>query len=419
MKILTLNCGSSSIKFDVISTSVEVMQKGQDYSIVRGVIERIGTENAIVRYKLPNGDGFKGEEKILDHKIALKRIVDILTGDKPRILNSLSEINGVGHRVVHGGESFSKSVIINDAVENEIIACSEFEPLHNPQNLSGIKVASEFFPSIPHVAVFDTGFHHSIPAKAFLYALPYDIYQKYKMRRYGFHGTSHRYVSQQAIKFLGIPSENSKIITAHLGNGCSITAVSGGRSIDTSMGHTPLEGLMMGTRCGDLDPAVILHIMNKEKLNIADADSLMNKKSGLLGVSGISNDLREVEEAREQGNERAKLAIDIFCYRLKKYITAYAGALGGLDALVFTGGIGENSSLIRELSTNGLEFMGTKIDLAKNNANGGRICKEDRLVDISAVGTDGNYSRVRTLVIPTNEELIIARDTVLCIEKLL
>lgn len=415
MKILTLNCGSSSIKFDVIETSTELMQSNQDQSIARGIIEKIGLENSIIRYKLQNGKEWKREEKVVDHKVALKHIVSILTGNNPKILeNGLQEIVAVGHRVVHGGETFSKSVLINDSVKKEVFKCSDFAPLHNPQNLHGIEVAQEFFPQIPHVAVFDTGFHHTIPEHAYIYPFPYQMYQKYKIRRYGFHGSSHRYVSQQAIKLLGMPGEQTKIITAHLGNGSSISAIKGGHSIDTSMGFTPLEGLMMGTRTGDIDPAAILQIMSKENLSVREADSLLNKKSGFLGVSGLSSDLREIEKAREDGHPLAKLALDIFCYRLKKYIASYAGALGGVDALVFTGGIGENSAIVRELSTNNLDFMGIKIDNSKNFINNGVLGRDGKPTDISA-----SNAAVKTWVIPTNEELVIARDTLLCMEKLL
>ncbi|MBF0314503.1 MAG: acetate kinase [Oligoflexia bacterium] len=414
MKILTLNCGSSSLKFDVIHTTIEKMQRNEDSSLVRGIIEKIGSNEAIVRFKTHHGHDSKVKMPVNDHKEALKKIIEILTGDNPKILSSLEEIAGVGHRVVHGGETFTKSVVIDSAVKEEIVACSDFAPLHNPQNLIGIQVASEFFPHIPHVAVFDTGFHHTMPNYSYIYPLPYNIYQKHRIRRYGFHGSSHRFVSKQAAELLGIPSEKSKLITAHLGNGCSITAIRGGRSVDTSMGHTPLEGLMMGTRCGDIDPALILHIMNKEGLSIAEADAMMNKKSGLLGISQLSNDLREIEDARDKGHEMATLALDIFCYRLKKYISSYMGVLGGADALVFTGGIGENSCIVRELATKDLDFMGIKIDQSKNTMNNGVLGKYERPTDISA-----SDAKVKTLVVPTNEELVIARDTVLCIEKLL
>ncbi|MBF0298153.1 MAG: acetate kinase [Oligoflexia bacterium] len=415
MKILTLNCGSSSIKFDVIETDTDLIKQNKDCSIVRGIVEKIGLNDSIVRFNTDAGFDSKKILPVANHTEALKHIVDILTGSNPKILNSLNEINGVGHRVVHGGEAFSKSVIINNEVLREVEACSDFAPLHNPQNLKGISVAKDFFPNIPHIAVFDTGFHYSIPDYTFMYPLPYELYTKHKIRRYGFHGTSHRYVTAKAIEFLGLEESRSKIVTLHLGNGCSAAAVLGGKSIDTSMGHTPLEGLMMGTRTGDIDPAVVIHIMNKEKLSAQDVDSLLNKKSGFLGVSGLTNDLREIEEAREKGHKRATLAIDMYCYRLKKYIGAYMSALGGADAIVFTGGIGENSSVVRELSTNGMEFLGIKIENSKNNRNHGVLGKNrDEISDIST-----SDAKVKTIVIPTNEELMIARDTVLCIRGII
>ncbi|MBF0361719.1 MAG: acetate kinase [Oligoflexia bacterium] len=415
MKILTLNCGSSSIKFDVIETDVELIKQNKDVSIVRGIVEKIGLSDSIVQFKTDCGHSSKKVMDVPNHSAALKHIVDILTGDNPKILNGLSEIGGVGHRVVHGGEAFSKSVTIDKEVLKEVEACSDFAPLHNPQNLKGISVAKEFFPNIPHVAVFDTGFHYSIPDYAYMYPLPYELYTKHKIRRYGFHGTSHRYVSAKAIEYLKIEESKSRIVTLHLGNGCSASAIKGGKSIDTSMGHTPLEGLMMGTRTGDIDPAVVIHIMNKEKLTAAEVDSLLNKKSGFLGVSGLSSDLREIEDAIEAGHVRATLAMNICCYRLKKYIGSYTAALGGIDALVFTGGIGENSWIVRELTTNGLEFLGIKIEESKNKKNNGVLGKMKS--EISDISSDD--AKIKTLVVPTNEELIIARDTALCIRGLL
>ncbi|RMH69502.1 MAG: acetate kinase [Gemmatimonadetes bacterium] len=410
MKILTLNCGSSSIKFDVIETDLELIQQGADYSIVRGLVEKIGLPGSQIRYTY-NGESYKDVVEILDHTEALKKIIDVLTGDSPHILESLEEIAGVGHRLVHGAEVFSKSILIDEEVEKQVDECSEFAPLHNPQNLKGVRIAKEFFPNVAHVGVFDTGFHHSMPPYAYIYPLPYYFYRKYKIRRYGFHGTSHRFVSFRVGQLIGIPREKLKIITVHLGNGCSICAIDHGKSVDTSMGITPLEGLMMGTRTGDLDPAVILHIMAKEDLSLHQADTMMNKHSGLYGVSGISNDLREIIEVMDnetEGVNRARLAFDMFCYRVKKYISAYMGVLGGADVVVFTGGIGENAWQVREVATHGLDFMGIRIDPVQNREILGREG------DITAEG-----ATVRTFVVPTNEELVIARDTVRCMEGVL
>jgi acetate kinase len=321
------------------------------------------------------------------------------------VIKSLEEIDAVGHRVVHGGERFTSSVLIDKEVEKAIEECANLAPLHNPPNLSGIRAAKALLPNVPHIAVFDTAFHSTIPPYAYIYALPYEFYERYRIRRYGFHGTSHYYVARRAIQYLkenfSIEPSQSKVITCHLGNGCSITAVLGGESIDTSMGLTPAEGLVMGTRCGDIDPAILPFLMEKEGYTAKDIDEIINKKSGLLGISGKTNDMRDIEEEIAKGDKRAKLAFDVFCYRIKKYIGAYAAALGGVHAVVFTGGIGENGPMEREAICSGLEFLGIEIDPEKNE-----MMVKGREGDISKEGAS-----VRVLVIPTNEELVIAQET--------
>ena len=316
------------------------------------------------------------------------------------VIKSISQIDAVGHRVVHGGEKFSESALINSKVKEAIRECIELAPLHNPPNLLGIEACEKILPGVPQVAVFDTAFHQTMEPVAYIYPIPYEYYEKYRIRRYGFHGTSHYYVSHRAAEILGKPITKLRIITLHLGNGASVTAVKFGKSVDTSMGFTPLEGLAMGTRCGDIDPAIVMFLMEKQNLSLEQINNILNKKSGLLGVSGVSNDLRDVLEAASKGNERAKLAFEIYCYRVKKYIGAYAAAMGGVDAIVFTAGAGENSPEVREKSVEGLEFLGIKIDKDKNNAARG-IEKDISTED----------ARVRTLVIPTNEELVIALET--------
>lgn len=409
MKVLVLNCGSSSVKFQLIETSLEAIQQMSDQLLAKGSVEKIGSSAAIVTFEVPGRERHRETPEILEHREAIERVARLLTDPQIGVIGDTRDIDAVGHRVVHGGEQFACSVLIDDEVLGKIRECIELAPLHNPANIRGYVVAKQIFPDIPHCAVFDTAFHQTIPPHAYLYALPRVIYRRHGVRRYGFHGASHRYCTYRVEKITGVPREQLKIITAHLGNGCSITAIDGGRSIDTSMGFTPLEGLVMGTRTGDIDPAVILHIMAKEELTLGEASTLLNKHSGLLGLSGISNDMRELQAAAQRGDENAALAIEVFCYRLRKYIGGYVAALGHVDHLVFTGGIGENSALVRAKACEGLGVMGIELDPARNedpSARGERVISSDR-------------SRVTVHVIPTNEELVIARDTVRCIEGVL
>jgi len=392
MKVLVLNSGSSSIKYQFIETSTrEVLAKGQ--------VERIGMDDAVLTHIRADGDTVKISAEILDHNIAIEYVIAVLLSKNHGVIKDKSEIEAIGHRVVHGGETFSGSVLITDEVIEKIKENIELAPLHNPHNLRGILACKRLLPKTPQVAVFDTAFHQKMPEHAFIYGLPYELYKKYKIRRYGFHGTSHRYVSKRAGEILGVPFEQMRLITAHLGNGCSMSAVKYGISVDTTMGFTPLEGLLMGTRSGDLDPAVVLYIMSKEGLTMSEINALLNKHSGLLGISGISSDMREIINEMKNGNHRAKLAFEVFCYRVKKYIGAYAAAMGGVDAIVFTAGIGENSPDVRKKVCEGLEFLGIRIDDEKNNSP-----EKEKIIT-----TDD--SKVKVLVIPTNEELVIALDT--------
>ncbi len=392
MKILVINCGSSSLKYQLFDMDNESV-------LAKGLVERIGIEGSQIKHTKTGMDAIVTQTPIPDHKVAIKLVLDALTDKQHGVLSSLSELSAVGHRVVHGGEDFASSVKLDAKVMEAVKRCVPLAPLHNPANIMGIEAVTAALPNIPQVGVFDTAFHQTMPPHAFIYGVPYGYYEKYKVRRYGFHGTSHFFVSRRAAEMLGQPIEKLKIVTCHLGNGSSITAVDGGKSIDTSMGFTPLAGVLMGTRSGDVDPALLPFIANTEKLSVAELDSLLNKKSGLLGVSGISSDLRDIESAADKGDKRAKLAEDILTYDVKKYIGAYAAAMGGIDALVFTAGVGENSAATRAAVCEGLEFLGIKIDAQKNDMRG----KE---MEISAAG-----SRVHVLVIPTNEELMIARDT--------
>lgn len=392
MNILVINCGSSSLKFQLIDIRKETV-------LVKGNVERIGEQCSIMKYQPKDGEKITIEKKIEDHVQAYKMVIAALLDEKTGIIKNVNEISAVGHRVVHGGERFSNSVIIDDNVMKAIEECIELAPLHNPPNLDGIKASKEIMPNTPMVAVFDTAFHQTMPKRSYIYAIPYDIYDKYKIRKYGFHGTSHQYVFNRAIEITGKDSKNIKAVTCHLGNGASACAILNGESVDTSMGFTPLAGLAMGTRSGSLDPDIITYIMRKEKMTIDQMDDFLNKKSGVLGISGISNDFRDVKEAALNGNERAQLAIEIFAYRVKKYISMYAGIMGGIDILVFTAGIGEKDSYMRELIVKGLDFMGIEIDTEKNKIVGEEI-------DISQDG-----SKVKVLVVPTNEELMIARET--------
>ncbi len=392
MKVLVLNCGSSSLKYQLINMENEKV-------LAKGLCERIGIEGSNLKHVPDGGEAFVLEMPMKDHNDAVKNVMDALVDAKHGVLKSTDEISAVGHRVVHGGEYFSGSVIINDEVLKAVELCNDLAPLHNPPNLIGIQACMNIMPGLPQVAVFDTAFHQTIPAKAFLYAIPYELYEKYKIRRYGFHGTSHKYVSQRAADFLGKKAEDINIITCHLGNGASICAVKGGKSFDTSMGFTPLEGLAMGTRSGDIDPAVIPFIMEKEGIDVKAALDILNKKSGVLGVSGVSSDFRDIERAANDGNERAKAALEIFYYRVAKYIGEYAAAMNGVDAVVFTAGLGENSSETRANVCSYLGYLGVKVDNDKNSKRG---CEFIFTTD---------DSNVVGMTIPTNEELVIARDT--------
>ena len=390
MNVLVINCGSSSLKYQLLNMDTEKL-------LVKGLCERIGIDGY-----LKHSFGDKNHEANIpmpDHEAAIKIVMDALVDKDHGVLSSMSDIHAIGHRVVHGGEQFSDSVIVTDEVEQAIEDCCELAPLHNPPNLTGIRACKKIMPGVPQVAVFDTAFHAAMPPKAYLYAIPYELYEQHKIRKYGFHGTSHKYVSAAAAELLGKPYDQLKIITCHLGNGSSIAAVDKGRSVDTSMGLTPLEGLAMGTRSGDIDPAVIPFIMQKEGITAQQVADLLNKKSGVLGLSGVSSDFRDLSEAENQGNERAKTALDVFCYRVARYIGSYAAAMNGVDAIVFTAGVGENDSSVRKRVCSYLGFLGAEIDEQKNATRG-------RAIDISK-----EDAKVRVLAVPTNEELVIARDT--------
>jgi acetate kinase len=399
MKILVLNCGSSSIKYKLFDMeSKEVL--------AQGVVEKIGLKGSFLKFPLPNGDKVVLEGEILEHQAGIEYILGVLTSPKYGCIESLDELDAVGHRVVHGGEKFNSSVFITDEVITQMEECIDLAPLHNPPNLAGIYAVKELMGNIPQVGVFDTAFHQTMPSEAYMYGLPYSLYEKYSIRRYGFHGTSHRYISRKGCESLGVPYEKQRIITAHIGNGGSLAAIKDGKSIDTSMGMTPVEGLLMGTRSGDVDAGIVSYIMEKENIGTQAISTLINKHSGLLGVSGVSSDMRELRAAIATGNERAKLALDIFIYRIKKYIGAYAAALGGVDILMFTGGIGENVDLVREQACKGLDFMGIKIDTAKNleiHGDEGVISAPD--------------SKVTVMVVPTDEEYMIASDTMEIVNK--
>jgi acetate kinase len=401
--ILVLNVGSSSLKFQFIDTDGAAIAESRDRRIARGQIERIGGES-IITLSTPDRRPKKSAEVIRDHAAAVEFVVKWLTSSDSGVpITTIGEIQAVGHRVVHGGEQFSRSTLVDDHVWNELEELIELAPLHNPHNLRGISAArSVLGPGIPQVAVFDTAFHHSLPEAAYLYAIPYQFYRRYKVRRYGFHGTSHRYVAYRYRQLTKRTHEQTKIITLHLGNGASACAIDGGRSIDTSMGFTPLEGLMMGTRSGDLDPAILDFISAKEGSSLRDIDMMLNKQSGLLGVSGLTADMRELlDEAAEHDDRRARLAIELFCYRVKKYLGSYLAAMNGADAIVFAGGIGENAAVIRGRICDGLGWLGISADADKNAAlTGGEEGRFDR-----------EGSRVELWVIPTDEELLIARDT--------
>lgn len=393
MKILVINSGSSSIKYQLLESNTgEVIAKGQ--------ADRIGMIDATLKNVRSDGDEVILKGEIIDHQAGIEYVLGVLISEKHGSLKHLDEIDAVGHRVVHGGETFKTNVLIDEEVVKKIEECADLAPLHNPPNLKGIYAITELMPDTPQVAVFDTAFHQTMPKHAYMYAIPYTLYKKYGLRRYGFHGTSHQYVSQRACEILKVDYHTQKIITCHLGNGASITAINHGRSVDTSMGLTPVEGMIMGTRSGDLDLGVLTYVMNKEELGVREANTLINKFSGILGISGVSSDMREVEKAADEGNNRARLALDMYYYRIIKYIGSYIAVLGGVNIIVFTGGIGENSEPMREAVCSKFGYMGLKFDSKKNKNLHGKeeiISKDD--------------SRVQVLVVPTNEELVIANET--------
>ena len=392
MKVLVLNCGSSSIKYKLFEMA--------DHSVLaQGGVEKIGLPDSFLQVKLPNGEKVVIEKEMPEHTVGIQLILDTLVDEKIGCIKDLKEIEAVGHRVVHGGEKFNQSVVITPEVKEMIVKCAELAPLHNPANLKGIDAIEKTLPGVPQVAVFDTAFHQTMPDYAYMYALPYELYEKYAIRRYGFHGTSHRYVSARVCEFLGVNAAEKKVVTAHIGNGGSCAAVLNGKSVDTSMGLTPVEGLVMGTRAGDLDLGAATYIMDKEVLTTAEFNNLVNKKSGLLGVSGVSSDARDIDAAIKAGNHRANLAREMFIYRVKKYVGAYAAAMNGVDILVFTGGIGENDAFIRGEIVKGLSFLGVTLDEEANNCRG-----VERVISTPD-------SKLTVCVIPTDEELMIASDT--------
>ncbi|HHU26889.1 MAG TPA: acetate kinase [Bacteroidales bacterium] len=394
MKILVLNCGSSSIKYKLF-----MMEKKE--VIAQGIIEKIGMKGSFLKVTLPNGEKVMLEGEILEHRAGIEYILGVLLSEKYGCIKSLDEIDAVGHRVVHGGERFNTSVLITEEVIDMLNECIELAPLHNPPNLKGIYAIQELLPDTPQVSVFDTAFHQTMPDYAYMYGIPYSLYEKYGIRRYGFHGTSHRYVSKRACEFLNVPYEEQRIITAHIGNGGSLAAIKNGKSIDTSMGMTPVEGLIMGTRSGDVDPGVISYIMDKERMSAQGISTLVNKFSGVLGMSGVSSDMREIEAAIKEGNKRAKLALDAYNYRIKKYVGSYAAAMGGVDILVFTGGVGENQAETRSDVCKDMAFMGIELDEELNAS-----------VRATEVLISKPESKVKVVIIPTDEELTIAKDTV-------
>ncbi len=394
MKILVINAGSSSLKYQLIDMDTEAV-------LAKGLCERIGIDGSKLNHTPEGGDKVVIEKPMRDHSDAINMVLAALTDANHGVISSMDEISAVGHRVVHGGEVFNKSVVINDEVKAAVEECIPLAPLHNPANLIGIAACEAAMPGVPQVGVFDTAFHQTMPQAAYMYALPYNLYEKYKIRRYGFHGTSHKYVSQEAAKMLGKAPEDLKIITCHLGNGSSITAVDGGKSVDTSMGFTPLPGVCMGTRCGDIDPAIVKFIADSEGIDLEAVDKILNKESGVYGISGLSSDFRDLEAAANNGCEKSKLALDMFAYSVKKYVGTYMAALGDVDAIVFTAGIGENTVIMRKAILEGMSAFGIEIDDSKNEK-----AIRGAQMDISADG-----SRVRILVIPTNEELMIAKET--------
>ncbi|MCI9070954.1 MAG: acetate kinase, partial [Clostridium sp.] len=391
MKTLVINCGSSSLKYQLIDMNTEEC-------MVQGLVERIGIEGSVLTQKVEGRDKYIINTEIKDHKEAIKLVLEALIDPVHGVIKSMDEISAVGHRVVHGGEKYSDSVLIDDEVLKSIEECIVLAPLHNPPNLIGIEACKELMPNTPMVAVFDTAFHQTMPKHSYICPLPYELYEKYSIRKYGFHGTSHKYVSNKVAKVMGKDIKDLKIVTCHLGNGCSLSAVKNGKSIDTSMGFTPLAGVMMGTRSGSIDPSVISFLIEEHGYKIEEVDELLNKKSGVLGISGVSSDFRDVLAAADSGNERAKLALEIFYYKVRTQIAAYAGAMGGVDVIVFTAGIGENSSITRKEILKGLEFFGFELNEENNEIRG----------KIQEISTED--SKVKVYVVPTNEELMIARD---------
>ena len=392
MKILVLNCGSSSVKYKLIDSA-------DGKVLAEGGVEKIGLPDSFLKFKRPDGSKETITVSMPTHKEAVKNVLDILTDQKEGVIKSYDEIQAVGHRVVHGMEKFNKSVLITPEVIEKVKECYPVAPLHNPANITGIEAITELMPGVPQVAVFDTAFHQTMPAKAYMYALPYEDYTRYGIRRYGFHGTSHRYVSRRVCEFLGVPYDKQRIITCHIGNGASIAAIRDGISVDTSMGLTPTEGLVMGTRVGDVDPGALTYLMKSEGLDADGLTNVINKKSGVLGISGISSDMRDIEDAIAAGNERAKLAMDMYEYRILKYIGAYTAVLGGVDIIVFTAGVGENSPELREAICEKLAYMGVTLDKEANRSRGKEVV------------ISGSDSKVKVVVIPTDEELVIAQDT--------
>ena len=392
MNVLVINCGSSSLKYQLIDSDTEAV-------LAKGLCERIGIDGRLVYQKAGN-DKEITEASMPTHKEAIQMVLEALTNEKTGAIKSLAEVNAIGHRIVHGGEKFASSAIITDEMIAAVEECNDLAPLHNPANLIGIRVCSELMPNVPQVGVFDTAFHQTMPAKAYLYGLPIEYYKNYKVRRYGFHGTSHSFVSKRAVEFLGLDKDNSKVIVCHLGNGSSISAVQNGKCVDTTMGLTPLEGVVMGTRSGSIDPAIVEYIAKKENLDLAGVMNVLNKKSGLQGMSGVSSDMRDLRAAAAEGNEDAKNAIEVLCYGIAKYVGGYVAAMNGVDAIVFTAGIGENVGMIREKVCSYLGFLGVTIDAKANEAMGEEVV------------ISGADSKVKVAVIPTNEELAICRDTV-------
>ena len=392
MNVLVINCGSSSLKYQLIDSDTEAV-------LAKGLCERIGIDGRLVYQKAGN-DKEITEASMPTHKEAIQMVLEALTNEKTGAIKSLAEVNAIGHRIVHGGEKFASSAIITDEMIKAVEECNDLAPLHNPANLIGIRVCSELMPNVPQVGVFDTAFHQTMPAKAYLYGLPIEYYKNYKVRRYGFHGTSHSFVSKRAVEFLGLDKDNSKVIVCHLGNGSSISAVQNGKCVDTTMGLTPLEGVVMGTRSGSIDPAIVEYIAKKENLDLAGVMNVLNKKSGLQGMSGVSSDMRDLRAAAAEGNEDAKNAIEVLCYGIAKYVGGYVAAMNGVDAIVFTAGIGENVGMIREKVCSYLGFLGVTIDAKANEAMGEEVV------------ISGADSKVKVAVIPTNEELAICRETV-------